>query len=272
MVLDQIAQLEPLKFQELCATLLQRDYPSLRTVDGSGGDEGVDAWIPESATYFQFHAPKIRVKREKMKRYLDQVARHNPAKWIFITNRDFTRTQWKWFDVVKQSVQFPVEVWGATLLSEKLMAHRDISEHFIVSSVVVPRVVVGTQSAEHISNIAAQVVNVSVRTRRQHPRIQISGVLANEPKKLGYLKHLARIYLSFKEWEMGKPATTYALVYVAYRREMKCGLAETPTDRFEEACCWFQDRIGHTKLGRINRSKGQRLFETFEEYLVPKSR
>ena len=272
MVLDQLARLEPMKFQELCAALLQRDHPNLRAVDGSGGDEGIDAWIPETSTYFQFHAPRLRVRREKMKHYLEQAAKHEPARWIFITNHDFTRAQWKWFDVLKQGISFPIEVWGATQLSERLLAHPDIVAHFIDSNAVGPRIVVAKQNAEQISNIAADVVNFSVRTRRQRPRVYISGVLANEPKKLGYLKHLARIYLRFKEWEVGKSGMNYARIYVAYEREMKCGLIETPIERFEEASHWFQDRIGRTKLGQINRKKGQRLFETFDEYLVPKAR
>lgn len=270
MFLDQLARLDPLKFQELCAALLQRDYPSLRAVDGSGGDEGVDAWIPETSTYFQFHAPKLRVRREKMKHYLEQATRHNPLRWIFITNHDFTRAQWKWFDGMKQSVPFSVEVWGATQLSQKLLAHPDIVAHFIDSQAPAPRIAVANQNAGHISNIAADVVNFSPRTRRERPRLFVSGVLANEPQKLGYLKHLAKIYLRFKEWELGKTAMNYSRIYVAYEREMKYGLAETPIEHFEEACRWFQDKIGRTKLGKINRSKGQRIFETFDEYLVPK--
>ncbi|MBZ5706553.1 MAG: restriction endonuclease [Acidobacteriia bacterium] len=265
-MLDEISRLDPFKFQELCTVLLQKQFPSLRSVDGSGGDEGVDAWIPDTQTYFQFHAPKVRVQRAKFSRYLQQAAKHSPAKWVFITNRDFTRTQWRWIDELRHSVAFAVEVWGATELAGRLQVRPDLRDHYLSLPVAAHTIQVGDQRAHQISNIAAHNVNVTVRGRSARTRVVVSGVVANEPTKLGYLKYLARRYNEFKEWDVGKAQMRYPLIYTAYRREIKYSLSETPFERFTDACQFFQRRIENTKLGRIKGAQGERLFDTFEEF------
>lgn len=267
MIVDDISRLDPFKFQELCTVLLTRQFPTLRGVDGSGGDEGVDAWIPDARTYFQFHAPRVRVQRAKFRRYLQQAAKHNPAKWVFITNRDLTRTQWRWFDDLAHSVAFEVEVWGATKLAEQLKGHPDLEDRYLWSHGDKGAIHVVNQRAHQINNIAASTINLTMgRRSAQRPRIVVSGVVANEPKKIGYLKYLARRYKGFKEWETGKAQMRYPLIYTAYLREVKYGLNETPLEKFSDGCRFLQERIQKTKLGRIKCARGEKVFESFEEF------
>jgi hypothetical protein len=268
-MLDEIASLAPLTFQQLCAELLQRRFPGFRAVDGSGGDEGVDAWVPDTRTYFQFHAPMVRVRRDKFARYLAQATNHNPAKWVFVTNRDFTRSQWRWFDVLAQSVSFPIETWGGTKLSDELKAHPDLVVRYLQSVRTGSRTInVGTQRAQHISNIAAESVNYTVRGQTSRPRIFVSGVVANEPTKLGYLKYLVHLFNEYKERQIGKVRMRYPIVSVQYRKAIGYTVPETPLEKFVAAQQYLQQRIKDSKVGRIKRAKGEKMYDTFEEYLA----
>jgi hypothetical protein len=227
----------------------------------------VDGWIPETRTYFQFHAPRLRVRPQKFRRYLEQAGKHNPAKWVFITNRDPTRAQWKWLKEATQRVSFPTEIWGAVKLTERLSKHPDLLEHFLPSSGSKPHVIVGKQRADHISNIAADTVNFNVRgQRRSRLRIFVPGVVATEPKKLGYLKDLVHHYQRWKESEVGKGKMKYPVIYRAYQRHVGYNVSETPLEKFDEACRYLQERIENTKQGRINRGMGKKLYDSFDEF------
>lgn len=94
----------------------------------------------------------------------------------------------------------------------------------------------------------------------------IPGTVGEEPRMIGYLKYLAKQYNTFKEWECETSGQVmrYGLIYAAYARNMRYGMAGTPTGLFEDGVQYLQRRIRNTKLGRIKR--GQRLFCTFEEF------
>lgn len=265
-MLDEISRLDPFKFQELWSVLLQEEFPRFRAVDGRGGDEGVDAWIPESRVFFQFHAPRARVQRAKVNAYLQQAARHKPAKWIFATNQGFTRTQWCWFDALSKTVAFEIDVWDATKLAERLGKRPDLCELYL--SALAPRsrsIRVQTQRAGSIVNVAADTVQINARGTKR-PRLYVPGVVATDPVKHGYLKYLVKIYIDFKRWDVGKSGQqmTYPLIYNAYRREMKYSISETPLEKFGQACEYLQMRIQKTRIGRTKNN--QKLFDTFEEF------
>jgi hypothetical protein len=270
-MLDAIADLPPLTFQQLCAELLQGKHPGFRAVDGSGGDEGVDGWLPESRTYYQFHAPKLRVRREKFLRYLAQAARHNPAKWIFITNRDFTRPQWRWLDSSAAGASFPIEVWGATKLCEELRSHPDLVARYLPSVRLGTSGVInlGTQRARQINNISAETVNVHANGRRAvRPRFFVSGIVANEPMKLGYLKYLAHRFNEYKERQVGKVRMRPQIIFVEYRRSIGYSVTETPLEKFDAGQRYLQDRIENSMVGRIKHAKGEKRYETFQEFIA----
>jgi len=95
----------------------------------------------------------------------------------------------------------------------------------------------------------------------------IPGTVATDPHKVGYLKHLAKRYNQFKEYEVGKENMRYALIFQAYQREIKYGIEQTPSELFEKASKWLQSRIENTMLGRIRKKQGHRLYSTFEEFI-----
>lgn len=265
-----LSHIDPIRFQQLCSALLLRLYPGLRPVDGTGGDDGVDAWDPLSRTFFQCHAPTRRVQRTKFGQYLSQATQHSPARWIFITNQDFTRAQWTWVDGLIKHVPFPVEVWGVTKLGELLATHSDLTDYFFPADISLrSAVTIGSQRAQHISNVAAEQVTLNVRTTRAgRPRIHVSGVVSNEPRKLGYLKYLGHRFNDLKERQVGKERMRYQLIWVDYRRFVGYNVAETPLEAFEMASQYLQERITKSKVGQILFANGKSAYETFHEFLA----
>lgn len=252
------------EFQQLCSVLLQRLFPTLRAVDGSGGDEGVDAWIPESRTYFQFHAPAARVRRDKFERYLRQASAHDPQQWIFVTNQDFTRAQWKWFENYKSQTAFHIEAWTASVVISKLQQHPDLAGHYL-SSDRRESIIIGSQKAHAIHNIVAE--NVTLVGRRPlKPKVYIPGVVSNDKRKVGYLKYLARLFNEYKERELGKGRMRYPMIYVNYRKEIGYNLEETPLEQFDDAALYLQGRLLKSKVGRMRTALGEKLFDSFAEF------
>lgn len=94
----------------------------------------------------------------------------------------------------------------------------------------------------------------------------IPNTVATNPDKVGYLKHLAKRYIEFKEYEVGKGNMHYPIIYKSYEREIGYSINNTPLNRFADACHYLQRRIGNTKLGRMLKSQGRKLYSTFEEF------
>ena len=110
-----------------------------------------------------------------------------------------------------------IEAWGASKLSEQLLAHQDIVEHYLTAPSNAAKVVIGIQHGGQ--NIAAETVNFTIRTKKgRRPTIAVAGVVANEPEKIGYLKYLIRRYIVFRAWETGKAQMRYAVPYKSYER------------------------------------------------------
>ncbi len=103
---------------------------------------------------------------------------------------------------------------------------------------------------------------------KKHPPTVIPGTVATDARKVGYLEHLVRRYNEFKESESKRSGEKMnsAMIRVAYEREIKYRVKETPLELFEEAVAFLQHRIANTIVGRNLRSRGQPLFSSFEEF------
>ena len=253
----------------MCAQLVLREYPGFRPVEGTGGDEGVDGWVPDRALYFQFHAPVRALRKSKVRSYLERVSAHGPRTWVLVTNHELTRTQWRWLDEFQKTYPFKIEAWGPAELTRRLSPHSDLRDYYLGS----------TSSAESTINIATQrgsnIANVAVGRGSQvtikglgRPKVVVSvaGTIASDARKHNYIMHLVKRYNEYKEREVGKENMRYSLIRVAYEREIGSAVKLTPLDLFERACQFLQGRIARTKYGRMALAQGQKLYSTFEEY------
>ena len=98
-------------------------------------------------------------------------------------------------------------------------------------------------------------------TRASVKKAPIPGTVGADPYMKGELKHLIDRLAEFRSWSPRKgssPNSVYPVIYKNYLREKRCAVNDTPQSRFAEAKRYFQEKIDDTKLGRINKGKGQR--------------
>jgi hypothetical protein len=117
----------PQRFHELCRDLLSAEYPRFQSFDGSGGDEGMDGYEPESGTLFQFHYPKRGLRRDKLAKYLEQAKRHRIRRWVLVTSQDLTVRLSRWLDSMKPECNFEIEVWGPATVYRLIEKNRAIA-------------------------------------------------------------------------------------------------------------------------------------------------
>lgn len=266
-LLKEIERLNPNEFQQMCAVFLDRAYPGFRAVEGSGGDEGVDGWVPELGLYFQFHAPQRGLRKAKLRSYVESVARHTPKEWIFITNRELTRTQWAWVDNLAAEFGFPIEAWGPTQLFNKMDS--DLRDYFLAPKAAARvSVSIGTQRGRGNVAVAAGERSQVIVKGPKEPKVTVSiaGTVQQDAKKHNYLEYLVRRYNKFKEGHVGKAQMKYAVIKKRFEAKLGYPIKYTPLEHFTVACGWLQGRIDDTLVGRRNRARGYRSYSSFEEY------
>ncbi|MFZ0034808.1 MAG: TIR domain-containing protein [Sedimentisphaerales bacterium] len=112
-------------------------------------------------------------------------------------------------------------------------------------------------------------LNIKIPKGKKFSRpIIIPGTVGEDARMYGYLNYLVERYNRFKEWDCkeAKLKMDYSLIRVAYKREIKYNIKDTPRDMFDRAVEYLQKRISSTKLGRIEKSRGQEIFSSFETF------
>ncbi|MDA2913936.1 toll/interleukin-1 receptor domain-containing protein [Acidobacteriia bacterium AH_259_A11_L15] len=113
------------------------------------------------------------------------------------------------------------------------------------------------------------VVNVRGRSKGR-TTIPIPGTVAQDKWKLNYLKYLGHRYSKLKEWQVKQSGQSmqYFRIWSAYRNEMKSTVENTPLELFNKGVAFLKKRIDNTMIGRIRKSRGQKLYRDFEKYLA----
>ena len=95
-----------------------------------------------------------------------------------------------------------------------------------------------------------------------------AGSIGADGDKRGYVKYLIDRYIQFAKAGPGR-ATPFkpAIIYTSIKRECGAQWELVSRTRFAELCLYLDTRIRKTSLGKINATKGQPLFSSFEEYL-----
>jgi len=104
----------------------------------------------------------------------------------------------------------------------------------------------------------------------KRPRLQPPpDVLATDSDRRAYTKYLIDHYHRLKRAEV-KGAMKYAVLHQAIKKTFGCTWEFVPLSRFEDLVEFLQTRIDGTRLGRIRRSRGERNYRPYEEYLREK--
>lgn len=253
----------PQRFHELCRDLLTEEFPRLQTYEGSGGDEGIDGYDCDSGTVFQFHMPKLSIRKDKLVKYLESARKHPMRRWALVTTKDLTVSVSRWLEGAKPNYNFKIEVWGPARVNALLNKHPKVAERYsnAVTSAVQGTIQVGSQHAAQIINTVGPTTVKSGRATIK--RAPIPGTVGADSYMKGTLKKLIDRLAEFRSWpprQGSSQGSIYPAIYKNYLRKFGYAVNDTPQDQFEDAKRYFHERIDNTKLGRINKGKGQRSY------------
>jgi hypothetical protein len=100
---------------------------------------------------------------------------------------------------------------------------------------------------------------------KMHPP---TGTIASDRDKRNYIKYLIDRYNKFKEADTNVKNFHYSVIYRSIQREFKCKWDFVPIEKFPLMVEYLERRIDGTILGKVQRSRGQKRYSSFEEYIA----
>jgi hypothetical protein len=120
-------------FHRLSNDLVKSEYPNATCVEGLGGDEGIDCFNGSSIDENNLHVFQHKFftdtlansGRRQIKESLEQVARLHPnvSKWTMVVAKDLTPGENRWFNGLRKSYFFELDLWDYTKLRNLLEKH-----------------------------------------------------------------------------------------------------------------------------------------------------
>ena len=126
-------------FQELCAQLVLREYPEAKSVEGKGGDAGLDIYKGVSPSKPEvvwqtklFYDPLKQPQKRQIKDSFEKVADNaSLTTWILCLPRNLNITEQEWLQSLNEGHPLVfIEWWGESRLRELLAKHTDIALEF----------------------------------------------------------------------------------------------------------------------------------------------
>ncbi len=109
------------------------------------------------------------------------------------------------------------------------------------------------------------------RTSTSYP----NGCIGADLIRRNYVRYLIERYNRFKQADasFGKASGrfSYAVVFKNVEAKFKAPTYFIPVERFDELVDYLQSRVDQTILGKRNAARGQRNYETFDEYQLTQS-
>lgn len=118
---------------------------------------------------------------------------------------------------------------------------------------------------QHSGIIANTVIVKSLRNRSPKVSYPEGSIGSNLPYR-NYIKYLIERYSEFKKADKSIQAFSYAVIYKAIKSEFKSSWNYIPEGQFSNLSFFLQNRIDRTILGKVRRHRGQKNYETFEEF------
>ena len=122
----------PAEFQQLCEMYLHAKYPEFQSVDGRGGDAGIDGFIRWKEHIFQFHHPLSGgLRLDKLRRYINQAQALEGIKmWTFLCSASPTKSGWEYIESQRITVAFEIFILAGSSLAEEILKFPSIREEF----------------------------------------------------------------------------------------------------------------------------------------------
>uniref|UniRef100_UPI003AA8C0C9 restriction endonuclease n=1 Tax=Thermophilibacter provencensis TaxID=1852386 RepID=UPI003AA8C0C9 len=127
----EFRSLDPQRWEDLCYLLFKEEYVGLHRVNGSGGDEGIDAYVgtfdnPTIVFQFKFFSNgfasrQVRQIKDSLEKALEK---RSGFKWILACSADPTTTARRALDkVIEEHQDVEIEVLGECDMKSKLLKH-----------------------------------------------------------------------------------------------------------------------------------------------------
>jgi len=112
----------------------------------------------------------------------------------------------------------------------------------------------------------ANVIHIHVR-KKTPPKIPPpQGSIGTNLNNRNYVKHLIEHYHEFAKAEKSN-TYKYPVLYQSIKRKFGAKWDMIPNNRFEDVVSFLQKRIDGTILGKTRKSKGQKNYSTYSEFL-----
>jgi len=143
-----LEELSPDKFEDLCNTLLRREVGAVKSIEGAGGDRGVDGFkgeIEGEIVIYQhkFYTGRLSDKSGRKRSILNSyntAKEHHPElkKWVLLIATELTHKEQEWFEQEIKSTDNDIEVdyWNKLEIEDRLQQYNDLVHRFFPESVL----------------------------------------------------------------------------------------------------------------------------------------
>jgi hypothetical protein len=116
------------------------------------------------------------------------------------------------------------------------------------------------------TGVIANTINVNIRGSKSNRNVVLPGTIGSNRDYRNYVKYLIDRYHKFKK-EEEKERMNYAIFYGVIKKKFGAKWDHIPESRFEDLVAYIQKRIDQTILGKVNKSRGGKMYSSYEEYI-----
>jgi len=134
------------QFEDLCNDLLRQEIGRVTSIDGSGGDQGVDGFKGELENDVIIYQQKFytgRLDYNRKQNILDslETAKENHSdlrKWVLLIASEFTHSEQEWFEnnIVQIEDDIEIECWNKKEIEDKTCKHEHLVHRYFPTSML----------------------------------------------------------------------------------------------------------------------------------------
>lgn len=140
-----LTRLDPDRFENLCNDLLMREFDGVKSIEGAGGDDGIDGFKGEITGKITIYQHKFLTKRirssekRQIKKSYQRAKDENPGieKWVLLIATEFTPKEQEWFEkeIKEDTNEITVDYWNKNEIKNRLGQHPDLVDRYFQSSI-----------------------------------------------------------------------------------------------------------------------------------------
>lgn len=139
-----LSYLDPSRFESLASDLLMEEAKSVRTIDGSGGDDGIDCFKGQTQGEITIYQHKFFTGRLNHSRKSQIQSSYETAKekhsgldrWCLLIALDFTPKEQQWFEetIEQDTEDIEVDIWNESKIENLVSKYDHIVDRYFQQS------------------------------------------------------------------------------------------------------------------------------------------